>query len=91
MTQATRTVLRCTHQSPLGQLIHQLNPNGFEANSKSANNRWIEVAFDQNEYADIDSVIDDDVPAITYHAWRDPLGGELWIPAAWCEEVSHAS
>ena len=90
-TQSTRTVLRCTNQSPLGLVIHQLNPNGFEPNSQSANNRWIEVAFDQNERPALNEAITNDTPPITHHAWNDPLGGELWIPAAWCEEVQDAS
>lgn len=87
ISQAYGIILRCTHDSPLGRCIASLNPNGFEPLEASANGEWFSVPFDENERQQIHHSFTADAPSITYHAWHDPLGGELWIPRSWCEEV----
>ena len=89
MNQATTTILRCTHDSPLGRCVASLNPNGFEPLDITKGGKWVCVPFDENEREQIHNSFTADAPSITFHAWHAPLGGELWIPYSWCEEVGH--
>lgn len=83
-------ILHCTHDSPLGRCIAKLKPSGFEPlHITKPEGTWVCVPFDECDRADIHHSFTADVPSITYHAWYDPLGGELWIPQSWCEEVAH--
>ncbi|NEQ45655.1 MAG: hypothetical protein F6K00_19760 [Leptolyngbya sp. SIOISBB] len=95
MTQTTHeaTFYRCNFDHPLAHIINQLNPNGFEYLGKTSAGKWIQIAYDTDERAAIHAAIHcADTPPITRYAWDDALlEHELWIPAAWCEEVQHAS
>ncbi|NER81582.1 MAG: hypothetical protein F6K42_18860 [Leptolyngbya sp. SIO1D8] len=81
----TSTIFQAVAAMPLANAVKKVNPKGFEPLRKAEG--YFVVAYNANEAAAIhQSMAHPSTPVRVVRQWA--VHKELWIPVAWCEEVT---